>query len=524
MSRIADINLGALSAGASGTVATTVTAPMSPGIYTVVARAPTADLKASTENNTTTATLGVADSRTAMPTGSPSRTDNCNYYASPRGTGDGASSLTPFRMTNFWAVATPGKTLCLLDGTYQGDANMISPRPGRSGISGSPITIRALNDGGAVIDGQFQRQPVFLKGNSWWVFEGFDAKSSSAEVIAVTSGSANNIFRRIVAWDASISKNTHVISVFEAGSNNNLFEDVAAFGTGRKVCNSSQGPQGTTFRRVWCRWEGSIGSAPKNTMQFSYSASGEICENCLLTFNAISMPTTYCVNDIGTYPTCSGSTAMSGGAINTTDAFLDIAPTSGTGGCKNVKVHGTLAYTKADDVLGGTTQQFWNISASCVDFKDTMSFISPSNASFNNIGGFLLNTGVTTENLTATNITSVRSSSFRNISDGVTPDRFASGWFVTGFSAGTSIGAVPSPWTATSTGANLCYRYVNGVRTTAPLWPWPMNDRIKAATGGAGAYAGPCKSCVGGRRLRTPTDVQADIEASLGTIPASCRQ
>jgi len=27
-------------------------------------------------------------------------------------------------------------------------------------------------------------------------------------------------------------------------------------------------------------------------------------------------------------------------------------------------------------------------------------------------------------------------------------------------------------------GANIVYRYENGVLTDVPLWPWPMNDRI----------------------------------------------
>ncbi len=65
-----------------------------------------------------------------------------------------------------------------------------------------------------------------------------------------------------------------------------------------------------------------------------------------------------------------------------------------------------------------------------------------------------------------------------------------------------------------------------------------MNDRILAATGYAGKYAGPCTvSCKTAgvawsavavendtpRTARTATDVTADIEALLGTIPSTCR-
>ena len=43
--------------------------------------------------------------------------------------------------------------------------------------------MKALNDGAVTIDGQFARHPVYLYGNSWWVFEGFNAKNGNAGVI-----------------------------------------------------------------------------------------------------------------------------------------------------------------------------------------------------------------------------------------------------------------------------------------------------------------------------------------------------
>ncbi|MGH9895686.1 MAG: hypothetical protein ACREA0_27620, partial [bacterium] len=70
-----------------------------------------------------------------------------------------------------------------------------------------------------------------------------------------------------------------------------------------------------------------------------------------------------------------------------------------------------------------------------------------------------------------------------------------------------TLGAVPNPWTTTA-GANLCYRYTDGVRTMTPLWPWPMNQRILEATTASG---------------HTPVDVTAEIELLLGPIPAQCR-
>jgi hypothetical protein len=104
-------------------------------------------------------------------------------------------------------------------------------------------------------------------------------------------------------------------------------------------------------------------------------------------------------------------------------------------------------------------------------------------------------------------------------------ETFHADWAVSGVSASTTLSAIQMPWQNTSsTGARLCYRTENGVTATTPLWPWAMNERIKAATSVAGRYMGPCTiNCVGGRAARTLTDVTADIETLLGRIPASCR-
>jgi hypothetical protein len=62
---VASINVGALPAGASGIVATNLTAPSVPGTYTVMASASTSSQEVSTANNTTTATLLVTPTPTA---------------------------------------------------------------------------------------------------------------------------------------------------------------------------------------------------------------------------------------------------------------------------------------------------------------------------------------------------------------------------------------------------------------------------------------------------------------------------
>jgi hypothetical protein len=54
----------------------------------------------------------------------------------------------------------------------------------------------------------------------------------------------------------------------------------------------------------------------------------------------------------------------------------------------------------------------------------------------------------------------------------------------------------------------ICKRYVGGQLTNDPLWPWPMDARIREARALSGMPA---------------LTVTAEIEKLLGPIPAACR-
>src|SRR5215813_1047299 len=141
-----------------------------------------------------------------------SQTTACSYYASPTGTGKGSQS-SPFKISDFWAFAKPGTTLCLLDGTYRGVDSMIQPPTLLSGSAGQPITVKCLKDGACDIDGEGVQRPVWLPNNSYFTLEGFDAYNSSADVIGAGSNGiagSNLTIRRVVAWDAPRDANRSV--------------------------------------------------------------------------------------------------------------------------------------------------------------------------------------------------------------------------------------------------------------------------------------------------------------------------
>ncbi len=91
------------------------------------------------------------------------------YYISPNGSDGNNGTSTGSAWKTFeqaWDVLQPGDTLLLLDGTYtESTTGLVQPNI-RNGEPGKPITIKALNDGKAVIDGEGEYIPVRL-GENW---------------------------------------------------------------------------------------------------------------------------------------------------------------------------------------------------------------------------------------------------------------------------------------------------------------------------------------------------------------------
>ena len=83
-----------------------------------------------------------------------------------------------------------------------------------------------------------------------------------------------------------------------------------------------------------------------------------------------------------------------------------------------------------------------------------------------------------------------------------------SGWTLPGLRQGRGLAEATGGQSAFKLLPGICKRYVNGTLTDQPLWPWPMQERIKDARIASGAR---------------PVDVVAEVEAALGPIPAECK-
>ena len=417
----------------------------------------------------------------------------CTHYASPGGTGNGSSASLPFKIANFWAVAKAGSTLCLLDGQYTGSSSMINPPQNLSGTASAPITVRALNDGKATINGQATSQPVRLSYNNYFVVEAINARSSVASVVSL-SNSSNNIVRRVAAWDAA--DGNHSIFGIHSGKYN-LLEDVAGWGIARKIYESSQGGDYTTIRRAWGRWEGSHVVGPKMTYTMAYNNVNMIIENAIGTWSGERMKQTYTLLDYyGNAWTGNGAGTYSDYRVDQPYGIFGIDGFTGTDKNARSKLLGSIAYIRASDRFAAP-QTVFTTKIDSMQIANTVAYIEPGSQT-NKLPFALYNLQTSTgTNLIANNLTSI----------GGAASYFGSEWKKSAIVQGASTTAVANVFSSTS-GANICYRFHNGTVTDQPLWPWPMNQRIIDATAESG---------------RAAVDVTKTVEAMLGTIPAACR-
>lgn len=390
------------------------------------------------------------------------------------------------------AAASAGDTIEGSDGSYTG-ANSMLTCSGKSGSAGNPITFRALNDGAVFINGQDSRIPVSLTNCDYWIFEGINVGNSSAEVVQVRSGSDHNIFRRMIAWDACSSCNNHVWS-FD-NSSNNLVEDFASFGTGRKQFEFFGGSDNNVARRGFAEWNGSTSeSGPIYAFAIGYDGRNNIGENLIGTRDEGVVPSggyfgldaIFTTGDRLTADPCANHNAYYGSI-----AYVKSAQTYNNGGNGMVFAPGYDYGTFKDVVIykeGHASAMAILAQPYTQQFPGCDSNASGSNKNFTNISeiGFTVPDSIDTGS--------------------------PNGWTLTNRHTGASVASVYGGENlfvnSGNKGATICYRYVDGVLTANPLWPWPMNQRIIDARATAG---------------RPSVDVTATVESIFGTIPAACK-
>ena len=407
------------------------------------------------------------------------------YYVSPTGNDNntGLSEAQPWasfdRAVNYYAQGEqlqPGDTLILLDGVYN---HSIYPQY-TEGTSGNPITIKAKNDGKAIIDGQGVRTPVSLDhwaANDYFIFEGIVAKNSSQNVYHING--SHNIFRRTSGYNAWTDGNSFIYEM-AANTSNNLIEDCVAAGTGRilvLVYNSSN----NIVRRCFIDWMNHDSRQWHDFWPWGedlkiYNASNNIAEN-IIGYGSISAASILVIaNDPSVQANNNqvlGSIAINGG-INR-DGSLRYWGSCGTPEpCGPQDRPQPTQYTTVIDFDWPGTRSGFELFGSGERrndvFRDILAWrnagLGFSNESDQGVlpvnslvdHATMLNNGIDGRPVDSGQGKSVNLGKFNELT--VTNSRIE----------GTSY---------QGTGARLTHRYVDGQLTTQPLWPWPMEDRIK---------------------------------------------
>jgi hypothetical protein len=355
------------------------------------------------------------------------------YYLSTSGSNgaDGLSGATAWQTFSYALDrVSAGDVLIVLDGTYT-QALVTS----RSGVSGNPIVIRAEHDGGAIIDGGWSRVPIQIN-HDFIQVEGFTARRGDVSNILI-SGSNNKVLR-VGAMSVTSSVYAWNIGV---GGTNNLLEDVFVWGGFRSAIEVYS--SGNTIRRCVIKMDAMVDAGntryPNGVRFYKYEGyAGGLVENCIVLDWAVTMDYYF----------------ASGGAFKIRSYRRDDPS----------RFYGNIALdinSNQGSISGWRLEGQDHVLENCVAWNgDNYGFINTGPNS-------------TPNSVTATNVTGY------NWGDGVIgPDFSTPINFVNEKLDNSGMTYLTRP-DGSGRGATIENRYVDGVLTSEPLWPWPGEDRIR---------------------------------------------
>jgi hypothetical protein len=394
-----------------------------------------------------------------------------------------------------WPKLTAGDTLTLLNGVYY---QVMSPTA--RGTASSPVTIKALNDGMAVVDAQFGHRAFdlsgYMVGNQpvYQIIEGINFRNAMRAVNL--NGIHYLTFRRIHAYNqfyelSDLACNDHSCEPQHpirvgSGSTNILIEDCIASGNGSKMLKVIK--SNATVRRCITDWRWVNSYFDHNLWPWAgglniYHNGGSIFENVISLGNS------------NTY------------AINFHGLERDKDPNDpNQSDVSNNKYLGSIAlnqgYTMAGDIYSWSPYRpqpnnvthptkVWNYSWAGKrtgfsiggNIKDTL---FQDILAFNNAGvGYYRSY----EGTNYSSNTRIVNSTFAGNHDKITSGHPNDGPLGTNanlhkFGSDMSItNSYIQNSTYKGAGADITKRYIDGVKTNQNLWPWPMEQRVRAELG-----------------------------------------
>lgn len=519
------------------------------------------------------------------------------YYVSPSGSGTGCSDAAP--CTPVYAIntkASPGDTILLKDGIYTGanymivypydDWNQAAQKCNRvvqGGEPGNPITIKAENDGKAIIDGEGVRKPVVIPCRRYINLEGIRAQNSGGSVIGMP-GSENINLKRVSGYNAKFGYNLNeVIFSISTNSKNILIEDCVAAGTGRKMITPIR-DSNVTVRRCFTKWKDYLGPAGSPSSSIDpYGTSDSLFENNIMTMFPHNLLVEGFIIWTHDYSNPSSGNRIFGNvAYNLTSyGFAESSATHRTentlfsnnvnidskngflqkGGANtkidHLNIIGSDSLSYSTDVHSGYCQDcdfeihgdirdsiFYNNLKGISNSQKTITKMAVSNdldgdhyPELSVAGECSSACGTSRTSLTSDynnlygikeynyNPVSLKGNNDRSIDPNFKVSKYGKGAYLMRPENLKGLGENDG-----DIGAEVLYQYENGVLTSKPLWPWPMENRIQDETSkifgqcysvtyeSIPKYDNPLITCTGGlwktlEGVYLETDNSADVNS-----------
>lgn len=420
------------------------------------------------------------------------------YFIGPAGSdaASGSSAATAWAtFAHAWTIVQPGDTLTLLDGVYRQPLS-----PTISGAPGVPILIRAQHNGGAIIDGEAIHEACAFQGTPTLIRD-FDVvgihctNSSSSQAPFVISSAERIRVRRVTAYGI-------YIAVFDVSSSNDVvLEDVAAYGGGDNMYKfkSCQRP---VLRRAYARWT-TAGPQGYQTGVYLEDSTDGLVENCVVT--AVDSPDNYLTAyDVHTVNVAADRNRfLANVAYGPLETAVLVSWTAPGGTLRPngtvIRDHVTIAnvngvFLRADAMVSA---EHLTLVAAASAFP-----ITPNQMATQPIGFSLTNSVLSQGDMGiayAADPIIVLTDHHDNVFDrmstpyvsaaiaGENEPMLSIDWPTATYGNGAYLMRPPPLATAGSgggpVGAEILYRTIDGELTTTPLWPWPLEDRIRNETG-----------------------------------------
>ncbi len=431
------------------------------------------------------------------------------YYVATNGSdGNPGTQAAPWAtFSHSVGALQPGDTLLIQNGTYHEALNVT-----RSGTASAPITIQAVNDGQAIVDCQGSAaHALYIYGQSYVNVQGIVFKNTSDDVVKVGGGSHNDNLRRLSAYNSGIG-NYHIFDV--SGASYILIEDSVASQTagsnkaGRYGFMSFSGANHNTFRRNYVKYYSHTGGGGPCAAAADYGGSYDVWENNV--FDVSQMPAgcspigyQFGIFGTGAYYDTShnkwyGNVVIGGPNLasavhgetsgesmqgwefynnvflNAPQGVVDMAGSLGSGWIFDNNTVAKMSSSSLQSLGSGTT-----ISAS------SNSYVSSA------VGEQASSSGSLTSRYN--NFSSIGTPYSGSVSDKTGDQTMTASYDTATYGLGAYLmapsGMMGKGENGGNIGANVLYEYQNGQLTNVPLWPWPMESRIKAELGISPTYA-----------------------------------